>query len=473
MDATSPIDKSVSERRLFPVARRILEAESFAVDASGKLLRYAGGAYRPNAEGWVRARVKAVTAETWSRGLAEDVLEYIRVDRPPLWERPPLDVVNLRNGRLRVLDEASEPIPFKRLKLEPHDPSWLSTVQLPVDFDPHAECPNIDHFVSQVFPSDATHLAWEITEYLIRPVTDIQKAVLLLGPGGNGKSTWLSLLVSFLGKQNTSSVSLHKLESDRFSAARIYGKLANICPDLPSEHLASTSVFKKVTGGDQISAECKFKDQFDFTPFARLIFSANTPPRSQDSTQGFFDRWVVIPFDRPIRGTAQELTRHEVDAKLTSPEELSGMLNRALRALPTLHNKTAFSKPESTLAALAEFRQTTDPMAIWLDQYTIDDPQAFVPINDLRGAYNRHLQCQGRSSVSEKAFGAEIRKYRPTLGHKEGKRQKKVGGKLVWCYMGIALSHLGEHATESSLEGSPRSLDSLDSLGTPYLLSRG
>ena len=54
----------------------------------------------------------------------------------------------------------------------------------------------------------------------------------------------LRLLIAFLGKGNTSGLSLHKLEADKFAASRLYGKLANICPDLPSEHLAGTSMFK-------------------------------------------------------------------------------------------------------------------------------------------------------------------------------------------------------------------------------------
>lgn len=76
------------------------------------------------------------------------------------------------------------------------------------------------------------------------------------------------------------------------------GKLANICPDLPSKHLEETSIFKQITGGDTVSAEYKFKDSFDYVPFARLVFSANEPPRSDDAGYAFTQRWVVVPFLR-------------------------------------------------------------------------------------------------------------------------------------------------------------------------------
>jgi len=56
------------------------------------------------------------------------------------------------------------------------------------------------------------------------------------------------------------------LEADRFSAARLYGKLANICPDLPSDRLSSSAIFKAITGCDRITAEFKC-DSFEFAPF--------------------------------------------------------------------------------------------------------------------------------------------------------------------------------------------------------------
>ena len=68
-------------------------------------------------------------------------------------------------------------------------------------------------------------------------------------------------------------MSLQRLESDRFSAARLYGKLANICPDLPGERLASSAMFKSITGCDRITAEIKYRDSFRVHTFcaARVL----------------------------------------------------------------------------------------------------------------------------------------------------------------------------------------------------------
>jgi putative DNA primase/helicase len=92
------------------------------------------------------------------------------------------------------------------------------------------------------------------------------------------------------------------LENDRFAPARLYGRLANICPDLPGSHLEDSAVFKAITGGDRITGELKYRDAFEFRPFARLIFSANHFPAARYGSQSYFDRWLLIPFERRFRG---------------------------------------------------------------------------------------------------------------------------------------------------------------------------
>ncbi len=423
------------------LAEEICKVEYFAQDLGKKLYVYRGGVYKPRGEEVVRRKVKSLTQkwqqdEEWSSHLANEVAEYIRVDASELWERPPLDLLNVQNGLLRIEDK----------KLLSHTPEHLTTVQLPVDFDPVATCPEIDNFIQQIFPEDAFSLAFEIPAYLMLPDTSIQKAVLLLGAGGNGKSTYLQMLLAFLGKGNTSGVALHQLEADKFKASRLYGKLANICADLPSEHLVSTSVFKQITGGDVIQGEYKFKDSFDFYPFARLVFSANTAPRSKDASEGFFDRWQVIPFIRSFRGTSEEIPRDVLDARLSSPTELSGLLNKALAALPVIKSQKGFSQPKSVQDAWQEFRATTDPLAVWLDRFTVSDPSCVVTRDSLRVAFNAYLERQGRPSLTQNDFGRAFNKLRPEIISK----QRTVSHRLQWCYIGMGMVTPEESTSQTS-----------------------
>jgi putative DNA primase/helicase len=412
------------------LADAITATDHFAQDVGGQLCRYHAGVYRPKGAAYVKQRVKGLLHDwrltaRWSSHLADEVVEYLRVDAPELWERPPLAVLNVRNGLLDVATST----------LQPHDPAHLSAVQLPVDYLPDATCPVWDQFVADVFPSDAHDLAFEIIAHLMCPDTSLQKAVLLLGEGGNGKSTYLRGVIAFLGREHVTSLSLHKLESDRFAVARLFGKLANVAADLPSADLAGTSVFKALTGGDIVTGEYKYRDSFEFVPFARLIFSANHPPRSADASEAFFDRWTVLPFAGRFRGTAQEIPRTVLDARLADPSELSGVLNRALAVLPGLRARGGFLESASMQAARDEFRDTTDPVAAWLDQATVTRPSAQILKGELLAAFNADAELRGLVPSSATSFGLALKRLRPEVRE----AQRTIAGRVQWVWLGLGL----------------------------------
>jgi putative DNA primase/helicase len=225
------------------LADAICATDHFAGDASGKLYRYHDGVYRRYAERYIAQRVKALLvgaelAAKWSTTRAQEVVAYIAVDVPDLDETPSLQLLNLQNGLYDL----------QQRKLVDWTPTFRSSIQLPIRYDPDAPATVWETFERQVLPEDCKGLMFKLAAWLMLPHKHIQKAVLLLGEGGNGKSTLLSALRAFVGKAHTKSIPLQKLEVDRFSVIRLLGKLVNICPDLPSTYLETTSVFKALTG---------------------------------------------------------------------------------------------------------------------------------------------------------------------------------------------------------------------------------
>lgn len=415
---------------VYQIAEAITGRYRFARDAGGKLHVYRGGCYHPDGASLVAQQVKRLLvrmklASKWTSHKSDEVVKYLTVDAPVLWECPPRDRVNVLNGLLDV----------NARKLSPHSPDFLSPIQLPVAFDPAARCPAWDKFIIEVFPCDSEAIAWEIPAWLMTPDTSIQKAILLMGDGANGKSTYLRAVLALVGKHNIAAVSLHKLENDRFSAARLIGRLANICPDLPGSDLTGTSVFKAITGGDPLMAEYKFKDSFEFVPYARMVFSANHPPKSQDASAAFFRRWLVVPFERTFAdGAPDTIPSDRLDAMLSDPTELSGVLNKALEALAAIRTR-GLSESESTSRATDEFRQATDPLAVWLDRKTILHPDAATPKDQLHSEYCRNCADGGRPTITKTAFGIAMKKLRPSVTD----YQRTVNDVLSWCYVGIGI----------------------------------
>jgi putative DNA primase/helicase len=402
----------------------------FARDEGDKLYHFEAGVYRPTGERFIRESVKKYCETTgrqksWSPELAAKVAQYITVDAPQLWERPPLDTVNVLNGLLDVNTRT----------LRPHSPVFLSPIQIPVTFDPAARCPEIDKYVADTFPADSHHTAWQLAAWLALPDTSIQKSCLFIGEGANGKSVFLNLLHAFLGPPNVSAISLHRLESDKFSAARLVGKLANICPDLPTVALSGTSMFKSLTGGDTISAERKFESSFEFRPYCRLVFSANSCPRSDDASPGFFRRWLVVPFTKVFdENSKTTVPRAVLDARLTAPSELSGLLNHALEELPQIQSGK-FRESDTLRGAWQDFRSTTDPMSVWLDSNTIETSEGFIEKARLREMYKNECRDRGHPVLSDEIFTRRLRGLRP----KVQPRQRTINKAVVWCFTGIGL----------------------------------
>ena len=86
--------------------------------------------------------------------------------------------------------------------------------------------------------------------------------------------------------------------------------------------------------------ERKFKDPFYFEPFAKHIWPANRLPNTPDDTDAFHRRWGHVEFGVSFEN--DERRDPQLLSKLTTPEELSGVLNWALQGLIRLLNNNKF-----------------------------------------------------------------------------------------------------------------------------------
>ena len=91
------------------------------------------GRYVP-AEVPIRADLIQLLGDSWTPSRADTVLRWLSDFAPRLWDSPPLDRVNVRNG---ILDLQTE-------ELAPHSKDFLSPVQIDAEWHPGAECPRID-----------------------------------------------------------------------------------------------------------------------------------------------------------------------------------------------------------------------------------------------------------------------------------------------------------------------------------------
>lgn len=206
--------------------------------------------------------------------------------------------------------------------------------------------------------------------------------------GSDGKSVALALLQEFLGPRNVSAMPLHEFAENPYAAAELRGKLLNLCADLPDRPFRDATLFKRIVDGrlSTIHARRRYGKPFSFRPFARLIFSANRVPESADASYGYLRRWLVVPFDAHLEEDHRDPFLLE---KLTTPDELSGLLNHAVAAYRNMLNRGRLTESDSMKSAKAGFNSLSDPTRLFLDEQVELDDQSCVYRTDLYTAYRK------------------------------------------------------------------------------------
>ena len=168
-------------------------------------------------------------------------------------------------------------------RLEPHTSQFKSTIQLPFAYDSKASSPAFDKFLLDIFNDDQTVVDYILKYwcYLLLPTYSFQKVLVWIGSGRNGKGTLSRIIQNMLGAKNISYVDLHDLAKKNFAAINLKDKLVNFSTELKTDDV-ELGMIKKLSGGDLISADVKFKDTVVFSNIARLIISANELPRFSD-----------------------------------------------------------------------------------------------------------------------------------------------------------------------------------------------
>ncbi|MGD6831410.1 DNA primase family protein [Sutcliffiella halmapala] len=322
------------------------------------LFRYKDGKYINDGETYFRSLSQELLMDESKRGRIEEALYWLKNETVS----DEGSVLNKHDGLINVKNGL---VNYKTGEIVSHTDDRISTVQFPVTYDPEANDEVVMKFLESVLPSDTIETMLELIGYCLVPTTKYEKAFMFSGTGANGKSTFVNMLSTLLGKENVSNVPLQDLENNRFKSAQLYGKMANIFADIAPTALDKSSVFKSIVSGDSISAEYKGKDSFDFRPFAKLIFSANELPATRDITDGFFRRWIIIPFPNQFK-------KNEADPnlihKLTTPEAQSTLLNYAIQGLNRLEANGHFTESETIHNLLNDYKKESDSVSTFIEE---------------------------------------------------------------------------------------------------------
>lgn len=375
---------------------QLLENQPAALTAERKVALYANGVYHLDGAAFLSAVTDMLGDQfrpNWRSAMEEMAVGLLFKRGLSLPERSPYRKLNVSNGMLDL----------DTLELTDHNPEYLSTQQIPVEWNPDALAPVYEDWLSQVCPEQAEDLE-EVTATMLDPTRTPSKAVFLFGPSRSGKSTWLRFMQAIAGVENRTAVTLHDLATDRFAAANVYGKVLNAAADLSSRHVEDLSVFKMMTGEDPIHANRKYGAQFTFTNQALFAFSANELPTVGESSGAYRER--IKPFHFPNSFAGRE--NPALEAKMR--EELPGILVRWVQAHRRLSER---GRMLPTLERVRkEFDTRSDRVAQWVSEMCVIHPATY-------GQALPEAKCTVRREAA-RAFSAWAER---NGGHRMGERK--------------------------------------------------
>ncbi|WP_287582432.1 phage/plasmid primase, P4 family [Candidatus Borrarchaeum sp.] len=362
---------------------------------------YEKGIYKQNGEVIIEKDIQEILKEQTTTHIINEIMANIKIMNYGEREvfNTNISLICVENGILNL--ETKEMIP--------HSPEHYFLVKIPVLYDENAECPEIEKFIAAIVAAGDKDILQELVGYCLQRDYRYQVSIMFLGEGANGKSTFLNLLKAFLGSQNVSGISLQDLTMQRFLIAQLYGKLANVYPDLPDIAVSNTGLYKALTGGDPVTADIKFsRNPITFVNTAKLIFSANKLPKVSDQSDAFYRRWIIVTFPNQFLGKDAD---PNIIKDLITPQELSGFLNWALEGLERLNKQKIFSYSKTVDQIREDYIRKSNPIeAFVLDRLIVDHTEELEK-DIVFTEYIEYCNENKLPSTSKNVFARELPRY--------------------------------------------------------------
>jgi len=292
-------------------------------------------------------------------------------------------------------------------------PDYFFCNPIPWQLGDTSQTPIMDKLFEDWVGKKYKQALYEIIAYCCYTDYPIQVLFCLYGNGRNGKSCFLRLINKFLGQENVCSTELDRLvgmNSSRFESSKLYKKLCCMMGETNFGMLAKSSMLKKLTGGDVLGFEMKGKAPFDDFSYAKLLIASNSLPTTNDTSEGFYRRWIIIDF-------ANKFPEGKDILKTIPRKEYNALAKKIMGILPNLIEKGTFSNQGSINARKQAYIMASNPLPFFLEKYCEKRLNAFIRYSELYSAYAKFLVQNNRRVITKKEFttvldneGIEIRR---------------------------------------------------------------
>lgn len=327
-------------------------------------------------------------------------------------------------------------------KFKKHDPKFYLTQKSPVKFDKKATCPEIEKFLGSALATVDNVLSF--LDIMTAKTTDLlfEYFVVMIGGGANGKSKAEELIRAFFGDESIAEVDIATLTQNRFDRKEIFKKKFLINSEVSGDEKESRWI-KYISGGGRLDADQKGREHIQFRPRCIIIIDTNDPPRFADASYGFQRRLVKIDFpntfvDEPKAENGNERQKDPfVVEKITSPKELSGLLNLLIMRAPDVLPECKIHRRADGKVLAFEYEMQANSIAEFFEQFCELDSSNWIAKTSLYEYYKAFCKKINAVPKSQTIFNRYAKKT-----FKLEEARKFIEGSFSRIYYGIGLDDI-------------------------------
>lgn len=295
------------------------------------------------------------------------------------------EIIGCTNGILDVLTG----------QFTPFDRNVLVTRRLAVAFDPDAQAPTWERFLSEVQPDPIMRAFLQrlLGSALFGAVRD-HILPFHHGRGANGKSTALETVLDLFGGYgakltNSLVYSTRNGAPPYLELAGLFGARLAIGEENAQGGALAEELLKKITGGDRVKGRFHHANFIEGPASYKVHLVGNHKPLIAGTDDGIWRRFVLIPWPISIPPERRDPLLRE---RIT--REAPGLLNWLVQGC-IAWNRDGLQIPESCRAITNDFRQESDELADFITEKLSKDPDHYCLKGEVYLTYKRWAEEGG------------------------------------------------------------------------------
>jgi putative DNA primase/helicase len=305
--------------------------------------------------------------------------------------------------------------------IEPFSHQHYARTALPFAYDENAKSEEWDAFLTSLFlgDEDASKKIDLLGEFfgtcLLGRATKMQKSLILLGGGANGKSALLKAVESVFPTNAQTHLSPSQWRG--FPLGSLVGSRLNVIPDMGLLSMVDSENVKSILHGDVIRVDRKYKEPIDMCPEAGHVFACNELPETRDLSEGFFRSFIVVEFKNCFEGPNCDKGIADRLIAEAGPAILAWMVEGARR----LAAKKDYTELPSHISVAEEWRLSQDPIAQFAKEcITRSDSPSYMALD----LYKKFALWAKEGGVTKVPSNCVFGKRMKALGHASHRSNK-------------------------------------------------